>query len=195
MLCENCGQRKAKIHLVRVINGNCVEENICGQCAEKKMPFRDAEQGVKMSFSLEGIMDMGDVLKNLLFPMWSEQHETQSLDFKCPHCGKEISPDELLGINDGIVGEQADDEPVFPPLDAPAEPVSEIRSEDMPGTQVVKPDLTIQNALDAEEKELSELAKELTAALREERYERAAEIRDRVAVLKKIMIGEEPKEE
>lgn len=193
MLCENCGQRKAEIHLVRVVNGACVEEDICRQCAEKMMPFHDAERALKMSFSLEGIMNVGDALKNLLFPMLPELYEIEDRVTKCPHCGKEITIDELFG---GKAKESGDRDVVFDfsqigtDMEQPRQKRAEHKSlaPDVPSAP------EIENAPVSAEKEFAALAKELGDALREERYERAAEIRDRVAALKKIMIGEEPKE-
>lgn len=213
MLCENCGQRRAEIHLVRVVNGTCVEEDICRQCAEKMMPFHDAERALKMSFSLEGIMNVGDALKNLLFPMLPELYEIEDRKTTCPHCGKEIAIDELFGKKDkepedsgnetaiedlfaGKTKEPRDRDVIFDfsRTEAGVEPPKETSDENKDRPKAVSPDAKIENAADSAEKELAALAAELTAALREERYERAAEIRDRVTALKKIMIGEESKE-
>lgn len=193
MLCENCGQRKAEIHLVKVVNGACVEEDICRQCAEKMMPFHDAERALKMSFSLEGIMNVGDALKNLLFPMLPELYEIEDRETKCPHCGKEITINELFG---GKAKELEDRDVVFDfsQTGADMEQPGQKPAENQSLTPPVQSGPKIENASDAAEKELAELAKELDSALREERYERAAEIRDRVAALKKIIVGEEPKE-
>lgn len=192
MLCENCGQRKAEIHLVRVVNGTCVEEDICRQCAEKMMPFHDAERALKMSFSLEGIMNVGDALKNLLFPMLPELYEIEDRETKCPHCGKEITIDELFG---GKTKQFEDRDVVFDfsQTGTGMEQPQQKRVESKHAAEGVTAGPKIEEAGSAE-KELAALAKELDAALLEERYERAAEIRDRVAALKKIMIGEEPKE-
>lgn len=193
MLCENCGQRKAEIHLVRVVNGACVEEDICRQCAEKMMPFHDAERALKMSFSLEGIMNVGDALKNLLFPMLPELYEIEDRETKCPHCGKEITIDELFGAKT----KEFEDRDVvfdFSQTGTGMEQPQQKRAERESPAPDVLSGPKIENEAISAEKELATLAKELDAALREERYERAAEIRDRVAALKKIMIGEEPKE-
>lgn len=188
MLCENCGQRKAEIHLVRVVNGTCVEEDICRQCAEKMMPFHDAERALKMSFSLEGIMNVGDALKSLLFPMLPELYDIEDRETKCPHCGKEITIDELFGGK----ARELDDRDVVFDFSQTGTGMEQPQQKRVENQAAAGP--KIENAPDSAEKELAALAKELDAALREERYERAAEIRDRVAALKKIMIGEEPKE-
>lgn len=112
---------------------------------------------------------------------------------KCPHCGKEITIDELFG---GKAKEIEDRDVVFDfsQTGTDVEPLQQGHGENKKQTQAVPADRIIENASDSAEKELAALAKELDSALRDERYERAAEIRDRVAALKKMMIGEEPKE-
>lgn len=193
MLCGNCGQRKAEIHLVRVINGACVEEDICRECAEKMMPFNDAEQALKMSFSLEGMMNVNDALKSLLFPILPDLYAAKGVDLKCPHCGQKIDPEELIDTPGEDNSGERDIVFDFSQLGVKKEASMQASSEEE--VRVISPDLNTQNAPNSAEKELGMLAQELTVALSEERYERAAEIRDRVETIKKAMIGEEPKEE
>lgn len=195
MLCENCGLRRAEIHLVRGINGACVEENICRQCAEKMAPFHDAKCGVKMSFSLGGVMDIGDVLKDLLFPMLPELYDIRVMDLKCPHCGEAITAEGLFGIHNAETQSDTDAKLDFTRIRTPGETLPRNSEGKNSPARVAEPDSGTTQTPCPEEKELALLAKELTAALCEERYERAAEIRDRVAELKKSMIGEGSKEE
>lgn len=193
MLCENCGQHKAEIHLVRVMNGARVEEDICRECAEKMVPFDDAQRALKMSFSLEGMMNVSDALKNLLFPMLPELYAAKGDDLKCPHCGQKITPEELFDIQGQEESEEKNVIFDFSHFgvkeEAPMQPSSE------EAAQAVFPDLNTQSVPNSAEQELGVLAQELTVALSEERYERAAEIRDRVEAIKRIMTGNEPKEE
>lgn len=193
MLCENCGQRKAEIHLVRVINGACVEEDICRECAEKMMPFNDAERALKMSFSLEGMMDVNDALKNLLFPILPDLYAAKGVDLKCPHCGQKIDPEELIETPSEDNSGERDIVSDSSQLGVKEEVSTQAPSEEE--VRVITPDLSTQDVPNSAEQELGMLAKELTEALTEERYERAAEIRDRVEAIKKVMTGEEPKEE
>lgn len=193
MMCENCGQRRAEIHLVQVINGVRIEENICRQCAEKMMPAMGADRALKMSLSLEGIMGAGDVLKNLLFPMLPELYEIEYREMKCPHCGKEIEPGELFGKHEDKAHDDA-----FDFSRAEGETGSARKASCEGGTaqvQAVVPEIKIESRPERTEpeKELANLTRELELVLRAEKYERAAEIRDRVAELQKI-ISEKSKE-
>lgn len=190
MMCENCGQRRAEIHLVKVINGVRIEENICRQCAGEMMPFHEAEKALKMSFSLEGIMSTGDALKNLLFPMMPELYEIEDREMKCPHCGKEIAPDELFSKNREKSREREFGSSVLDFSQTESESGSARKTSYEGSTaqaQTVTPDLKTEKFPESAEKELAKLTKELELVLRAEKYERAAEIRDRVAELQKII--------
>lgn len=189
MLCENCGERKAEIHLVKIINGMQIEEDICRKCAEKMMPFHDAAKALKLSFSLEGIMNAGDALRNLLLPMLPDLYEVEGKAMKCPHCGKEIDPDDLF---DKLGDKSFDGRDIifdFSGMKGINEAVTESAAAEAKGdvrVQVSVPDLKIPNP-DSAEAELVGLKKELEFVLRDERYEHAAEIRDRIAELEKTI--------
>lgn len=187
MLCENCGERRAEIHLVKVINGARIEEDICRKCAEKMMPFHEAAKVLKMSLSLEGIMNAEEALKNLLLPMLPDIYEIGGKEMKCPHCGKELDFDELFGQ---ISEDQHGEDIVFDFSQAGGEANSssgdsELKSE----AQIHAPAVNMQlkNQPATSEKELAGLKKELEIVLRGEKYERAAEIRDRIIELEKII--------
>jgi protein arginine kinase activator len=36
MLCDNCGEREAQIHLTQIVNNNVTQLHLCEQCAEEK---------------------------------------------------------------------------------------------------------------------------------------------------------------
>lgn len=193
MLCENCGQRKAEIHLVKVINGAFMEEDICRVCAEKIVPFNDAERASKTSFSLEGIINVSDALASLMFPVLSNFYTTRDGELKCPHCGQKITHEELSDIESETNSEKMGI--VFDFSQSEAKERAPIRAPIGQTECAVPFDPKTQKTYNSAEDELSMLAQELTAALSEERYERAVEIRDRVEAIKKIMMGDKPKEE
>lgn len=183
MLCENCGKRKAEIHLVKVINGVRMEEDICRECAEKLMPFHEAAKALKMSFSLDGIMNVEGALRNLLLPMLPELYELEGKDMKCPHCGEKINADELFGK---LESEQGSDI-VFDFSHADDLPGETNSGEEKKkaAVQAAAPDFEVQSRPVPPEKEMAALKKELEFVLRGEKYERAAEIRDRIIELEK----------
>lgn len=40
MLCEECGQRLANVHVTRVVNGEVSAQHLCSQCAREKGEFQ-----------------------------------------------------------------------------------------------------------------------------------------------------------
>lgn len=185
MLCENCGKRKAEIHLVKVINGVRMEEDICRECAEKLMPFHEAAKALKMSFSLDGIMNVEGALRNLLLPMLPELYEIEGKEMRCPHCGEKINADELFGR---LESEQGTDTNIvfdFSHTGGLSGETNGGKEKKQATAQAPASDLEVKNQPGAPEKELSALKKELEFVLRGEKYERAAEIRDRVIELEK----------
>jgi len=190
MMCEKCGERSAEIHIVKVINGVRVEEDLCRSCAEQLIPFGQSGRGLRMSFSLEGIPGAEDMFRNLLLPMLPELYETSGEDFKCPHCGKEIEVEDLFGKPLGKangVGEVLFD------FSAPSFKRGSDRAVTDVKTAAPASDLETEGKSKTVEKELAGLKREMEFVLRGERYERAAQIRDRIKELEKNITEEETK--
>lgn len=91
MLCERCGVNKAEVHLMRVVNGKRVVDYLCRQCAKEVIPFEEAARMMKMTFSLEGMLDLQEALRDLIFPAVTGQNGEGEAEFACPHCGESIS--------------------------------------------------------------------------------------------------------
>ncbi len=145
MFCDRCGGSGANIHIVRMVDGHKVEEILCRECAKSFVPFDGTEKMMRMAFSVDGLSDIQDALKDLLFPVLPELfggNEEKDL-IACPICGSPMHPN-LNHNDDNIVAESA--------------------------------------AVPADELEL--LKAEMAAAVREERYEDAAKIRDDISALK-----------
>lgn len=88
MLCERCGANEAEVHLMKIVNGKRTVDYICKQCAREVIPFEDAAKMMKMTFSLEGILDLQEALKDLIFPATNGGAEAE---LTCHHCGETIS--------------------------------------------------------------------------------------------------------
>ena len=91
MLCERCGVNKAEVHLMRVVSGKRVVDYLCKQCAREVIPFEEASKMMKMTFSLEGILDLQEALKDLIFPAMTGLDSDAEAELTCPHCGETIS--------------------------------------------------------------------------------------------------------
>jgi len=195
MLCENCGERRAEVHFVRVLNGEKREEHICRQCAEQLLPFNEAAKMMKMSFSLEGIMNVEEALKSLLLPMIPEIYGLDDKEIKCPHCGGSLDTEALMDLfAEGLHRDESLEElhDVLPEAVAYEEDVERRRQqyrerlfEKDAGVEAKLPVKEETLPEDPVERELAGLKKELAFVLRGERYERAAEIRDRIFELEK----------
>ncbi|MGD9666341.1 MAG: UvrB/UvrC motif-containing protein [Synergistaceae bacterium] len=91
MLCERCGANNAEVHLVRIVNGKRAVDYLCRQCAKEVIPFDEAAKMMKMTFSLEGILDLQEALKDLILPAMTGMNDDADIELTCPHCGEAIS--------------------------------------------------------------------------------------------------------
>ncbi|MDD4160130.1 MAG: UvrB/UvrC motif-containing protein [Synergistaceae bacterium] len=96
MLCERCGVNKAEVHLMRIVNGKRVVDYLCRQCAKEVIPFDEAAKMMKMTLSLEGILDLQEALKDLILPAMTGMDENTDIELTCPHCGQSIPWSMLL---------------------------------------------------------------------------------------------------
>ena len=153
MLCERCGVNKSEVHLVRIINGERHDEHICRECAKEMLPLDDAAKMLKMTFSLEGIMDVQEALRDLIFPAFPDLSSDSDNLLRCPHCGEPL-PNDIFDDSGAVLDEREEKELFIPEFDFNTD-------------------------------ELESLKREMELAVREERYERAAEVRDKIRALEK----------
>lgn len=62
MLCQNCNQKEANVHITKVVNGMKTEMHLCEDCAKQKNEFNTAAYfsfGMPLSFQniLEGLVE------------------------------------------------------------------------------------------------------------------------------------------
>ena len=80
MMCEDCGVRPAKFHLITIINGDRVESNLCPACMaqhQKQLP------GIDFS-------NLAGILNSILEGRGAEESERQDAQFEdcvCEQCG------------------------------------------------------------------------------------------------------------
>ena len=156
MLCEQCKVKRAEIHLVNVINGERHVQHLCRECAEAHLHLDDVSNLMKMSFSVEGLLNIEEAFKDLVLPALRGVYANKKYKRLCPHCGG-VLPDSMF-----------------------EEPAGE---QDSPETENAGPEASAR-VMSAEE-ELAELSKKMDEAVKSENYEYAAQLRDRMAELKK----------
>ena len=78
MYCEECQKKPANVHLVKIVNGNKVEKNLCEQCAMKAQD----QFGLyfENDFSFPNIL--GSILQSESFPSLGINVNNMSCD-KC----------------------------------------------------------------------------------------------------------------
>jgi protein arginine kinase activator len=163
ILCS-CGKRVATIHVTEIVNGEKREIHLCEECAKKK----------QILFPQQQMVDLGDLLSGLIDA--ADHEEVAQLDAtQCPECGMTFAEFRAQGRfgcpNDYEVFREGVD-PLLERMHgatrhsgaAPAEP-----------------------AAGGAASRLQRLRSDLDAAVQEEAYERAAQIRDEIYALKKDM--------
>jgi protein arginine kinase activator len=160
MQCQICNKRTATIHLTEISEGVRNEMHICEQCA--------AEQGI----AAQSQMSINELLSNLLASQPSDEELLAGADevSACPNCG--FTLDRLR--KDGTLGCPHDYE-VFQHSLLPLIQHAHNGRSTHCGKVPSKVPCEMKKLV-----ELSSLRQELEQAVRNEDYERAAELRDRM---------------
>lgn len=201
MLCERCGKNRAEVHLIRIVNGKRVREHWCRECAAKLMSFDDVFNSADISFSMESIMGLKDALNDFIMPILSSDEPGPSIT--CPHCGEDIDIKKLWAEFMGGAQEAAEQELINYSESGEAEDVNYEEEgsipeyseeaagepfEEEPDFDAISPEPTGESE-DPKAKELAVLKKRLELLVRWEKYERAAQVRDKIIELEKSMEG------
>lgn len=156
MLCQNCGERPARISITQIINSKKTEIHLCHQCAQQG---GHGDSVFPLHTMLAGLVDWTETYApNKSCPKcgMTETQLRQRGKFGCEGCYNTWSP-WAEKIVSSVQGRSAHTGK-FP---------------HSVGTQVKI------------ERELDQLKKELAAAIHQERFEDAAKIRDRIRELEK----------
>lgn len=192
MLCEKCGKKSAVVRLTKIVNNKKSVMNLCADCAE------DVQSSVAPPI-LDGF---GSLLSGLagLDNLWSNSVSSQaSKNIKtCPVCKstiKTINQTGKLGCSECYVTFIDELRPLLRKIHGNAVHIGATPFVDGESADVLTTDrIEISRDRRAEnvdvtkpaEKELSEtekLREEMQAAIAEENFERAAELRDKIKAL------------
>ena len=167
MMCDKCKIRPATVHYTQIINGVKTEMNLCQQCA--------AEEGILGSevFSTFAPFSVQNLLSGLMdFLPGIKKVEDEQL--KCEYCGmtyEEFKEKGRLGCSHCYDSFKEELNPLMRRIHGSFEHRGKIPKK-AGGALRVK-------------REIEELKEELEKAIKEERYERAAEIRDKIKEIEK----------
>lgn len=162
MLCQACKERTATIHLTELADGQRCETHLCQQCAES--------QGL----TIKSQIPLNELLNTLLSagPQAADSSGPQALqsEHPCPDCGmtlKQFSKESLLGCPHDY--EEFENE--LTPL---------IEQTQNGKTQHVGKVPTRVPAQQQKDIALKNLQRQLAAAVKNEDYETAAQLRDQI---------------
>jgi len=160
MICQQCKKHPATVHLTDLVKGEKRERHLCEHCA--------ATEGI----SVKQHVSINEVLNSFLMTQAGVQ---ELVKIRCPDCGMSF----VEFRNQGLLGCPKDYDVFGEPLAAVVQRAQEGATHHTgkrPG-QMVK--------LDPRQQRRLELQRELRAAVEREDYERAADLRDRLAELDK----------
>lgn len=185
MLCSNCGKNEANVHYTHVINGEKTEYNLCDECA-KKLGIDDIDFNMPISFS-NFIGDFFD--EDSLMPSFSGNMIT-----KCPKCGltyDEFAKNGKFGCGECYETFAGKIESVLKNLHGSAKHRGRAPRRLAEGTTKLtkkddiskEPEIKNEPLVDKTMEQIDKLNSDIKLAIKEERYEDAAKIRDEIKKL------------
>lgn len=162
MLCQNCQNRAANVHFSHVLNNNKIEMHLCNICAKEKGYINIIEP-----------INIGDFLSGLLGYSNNNQFHTFTLEEEvCEVCGMSFTDFQKTGKLGcyncyNLFGDKL--KPVLKNLHG-----SLMHNGKVPARMGDSIKLS---------KETKKLREDLEAAIKNEEYERAAELRDKIKLL------------
>ena len=170
MLCDNCGEREAAIHLTQIVNNSVTTLHLCEQCA--------AEKGVETGASVAKF-PLGDFLASLGKAAGGEQADVAP-GVACTFCGgtlKDFRETGRLGCAMCYTTFEPHLRDLLRRLHGSSRHAGEQYASAPPSAAGAAP------AADAGAPELGELREQLKRAVAAENFELAAELRDKLKVL------------
>ena len=161
MMCKQCGIRPAKIHYTEIVNNRTVTTDLCLECAESR--------GIDVQKS--GSYGLGDLVAGLIDNSAQTQSERMG-KVKCPACGfvySDFKKTGRFGCPECYAAFETQLIPLLRQIHGSTQ--HEGKTPTQLGPKAVM------------RKELIDLKEELSRAIQDERYEEAAEIRDRIRTL------------
>ena len=176
MLCDNCKKRQANIRYSENINGITKELNLCEECSKK---LRIGDISFDMSMPIDFSNFFSDFIENFTTPEFMPLFNEVKL-LKCNNCGNTF--DDIVNTGKLGCGE------CYSVFESQLDPIiKKIQGSNMHVGRIGK---VLDNKIsdntsnsNKEKEQLSEIEKlnlELKQAIKEERYEDAAKLRDEI---------------
>ncbi len=171
MLCQECRRNEANIHIVKNINGNQSELNLCEHCARKK---EELDFSFEPKFSLHKLF-AGLLEQNLL----GDREAIRAADASCPGCGLTFShfgQIGRLGCSSCVAAFEENLRPLLRRIHGGSRHTGKVPARAL---ERVK-----------NQRELDRLKEDLKAKVEGEEFEEAALLRDKIRVMEKEIHGE-----
>lgn len=170
MKCDSCGKENANIHMTSIVNGVKEEHHYCQQCANQK----EQGQGSMFSSMFDDTFFNNQFFANVMYPQSALGNSKLSA---CPQCGMTISAfnhQGRLGCDKCYEAFQQHLVPLIKRIQGSTSYEGRLPQR---GAEALKIEQTIK-----------QLRNDLIQAVKQEQFERAAQIRDEIKSL------EQPKE-
>lgn len=171
MECQECHMRPATLHFTKIINDQKGEIHICEQCAKEKGDFHPASNSFSIHQLLSGLLGFED-------PMAESSPSTAFEDMtelQCSNCGmtySQFAKKGKFGCAHCYQAFQSELEPVFKRVHG--------------GNTAHKGKVPKRSGHDIRTRQqMDELKHDLQKHIREEEFEKAAEVRDHIRALEK----------
>lgn len=185
MLCQNCGENEANIKYTQNINGVKKQMNLCEKCA-KKLGLDGFQFSLPIHFS-DFLEDFFQTENSDLLPNFITQNNNL-----CKTCGEEYDnfiKTGLLGCPECYNSFENKIDPILKKLQGNTRHVGRgIENKNQKNRIRINENKDTENVGKAEktvEEKIEELQEQLKIAIKEERYEDAAKLRDKIKNMKK----------
>ena len=187
MLCQNCGKNEVTFRYTQVINGVKKEMNLCDNCA-RELGLKDMNFSMPISFSNFLSDFFNDYSDNLLPSFMGTQVK------ECNNCGTTF--DEFLNTGEFGCSDCYDIfedriSPILKNLQGANRHIGRGYREITPSTANKE---KVSKSVDKKESKLEKLQKDLQKAIKEEKYEEAAKIRDEIKAMENSKTSKEKKD-
>jgi protein arginine kinase activator len=166
MLCDDCNERIATVHLTQVFNGEKAESHLCEQCAYSK-------SGLMFDTNLQ--FSIPNFLGGMFSSIYKQEQSAETVT-QCPRCGMSIMDIKRVGK----LGRDECYHVYEREMEASLRRIhgNSLHSGKIPARGGHKVKLR---------KQIETLKNQIQEAVREEQYERAAQIRDQLIELEKTI--------
>ena len=178
MLCENCGKNEANVRYTEIINGNKKEMHLCEECSQKLgISSKEFKMPINFSSFLGEFFD--DFEPNSFLPEFNPIKELQ-----CDNCGmtfEDFMNTGKFGCSNCYDAFESKIDPILKNIHGANRHIGRLGEISSVTKQESK--TKTDEKENKKQCELEKFQKELQKAIKEERYEDAAKIRDKIKKL------------